>query len=387
MIAQHFFPSTDPSVQLIAAFGAFAAGFLMRPLGGVVFGHIGDRFGRKAALTISVLAMAIPTFCIGILPGYDDVGWWAPALLVVCRMVQGLSVGGEYTTSIVYLVEGAHPNRRGMAGSWSGVGATTGVLLGSAVGALTTTLLQDNLEALHTWGWRLPFLLGLGVGLGGLMVRRGLPESPPAPPESGRLPLVEAFVTEWRAILQVIGLNLLNGVGFYLIFVYLVTFMTQMAKLPEPEALDVNTFNMVVLLIVVLLGGWLSDRHGRKPVLLFGGVGVLMLAWPMFWLLHHDNAWLGLIGQFGLAVFAGLFLGVIPVTMVEAFPAKVRCSAISVGYNICLGLLGGTAPMVATFLIATTGYALSPAFYLMAAAAISVGVVLTLRETSRDPLK
>jgi MHS family proline/betaine transporter-like MFS transporter len=387
VIAQHFFPSTDPSVQLIAAFGAFAAGFLMRPLGGVVFGHIGDRFGRKAALTISVLAMAIPTFCIGILPGYDDVGWWAPALLVVCRMVQGLSVGGEYTTSIVYLVEGAHPNRRGMAGSWSGVGATTGVLLGSAVGALTTTLLQDNLEALHTWGWRLPFLLGLGVGLGGLMVRRGLPESPPAPPESGRLPLVEAFVTEWRAILQVIGLNLLNGVGFYLIFVYLVTFMTQMAKLPEPEALDVNTFNMVVLLIVVLLGGWLSDRHGRKPVLLFGGVGVLMLAWPMFWLLHHDNAWLGLIGQFGLAVFAGLFLGVIPVTMVEAFPAKVRCSAISVGYNICLGLLGGTAPMVATFLIATTGYALSPAFYLMAAAAISVGVVLTLRETSRDPLK
>src|SRR5262249_40206209 len=163
MIGRHFFPSDDPATSLIAAFGVFAAGFLMRPLGGVVFGHIGDRIGRKAALTISVLAMAIPTFLIGVLPGHAVLGPAAPLLLVILRMVQGLSVGGEYTTSIVFLVEGAGKNNHGFAGSWSGFGAVGGILLGSAIGALVTSTLST--EAIHSWGWRLPFLAGLAVGV------------------------------------------------------------------------------------------------------------------------------------------------------------------------------------------------------------------------------
>jgi MHS family proline/betaine transporter-like MFS transporter len=175
-IGRHFFPSEDATTSLIAAFGVFAAGFLMRPLGGVVFGHIGDHVGRKAALTISVLAMAIPTFLIGILPGYAVLGPTAAVLLVILRMVQGLSVGGEYTTSIVFLVEGAGRNHRGFAGSWSGFGAVGGILLGSAVGALVTLTLPPG--EVGSWGWRLPFLAGLFVGLAGLYVRRHIPELP-----------------------------------------------------------------------------------------------------------------------------------------------------------------------------------------------------------------
>ena len=175
-IGDHFFPSTDKFTSLIAAFGVFAAGFLMRPLGAVVFGHIGDRVGRKAALTISVLAMAVPTFLIGLLPGYATLGPAAAVLLVLLRMLQGLSVGGEYTTSIVFLVEGAGRNQRGFAGSWSGFGAVGGILLGSAVGALLTATFPQ--EAVDRWGWRLPFIFSLFLlGIAG-WVRAQLVETP-----------------------------------------------------------------------------------------------------------------------------------------------------------------------------------------------------------------
>jgi MHS family proline/betaine transporter-like MFS transporter len=385
VIARHFFPASDPTTSLIAAFGAFAAGFLMRPLGGVVFGQIGDRLGRKAALTLSVLAMAIPTFLIGILPDHAVIGPAATMLLVLCRMVQGLSVGGEFTTSIVYLVEGAPPHRRGLAGSWSGFGATMGVLLGSAVAALTTSLLSET--ALHSWGWRVPFLVGLLVGLAGLLIRRGLPEPVSAEHAAAKLPVIESFVTEWRAMLQVVGLTVLQGAAFYLIFVYLVTWFEKEVHLWPKEALDINTFNMVILLAVTPVAGLLSDRFGRKPLLIAGALGLFLAAWPLFWLMHHPNAGAALGGQAGFAVLSALFMGVVPVTMVEAFPARVRCTAIAVGYNISLGLIGGTVPMVATFLIERTHEDLSPAYYLMATAAVSLLTVLTLRETSRRPLR
>src|SRR5262245_57149458 len=217
-IGRHFFPSSDATTSLIAAFGVFAAGFLMRPLGGVVFGHIGDHVGRTAALTISVLAMAIPTFLIGILPGHATLGATAAVLLVLLRMIQGLSVGGEYTTSIVFLVEGAGRNHRGFAGSWSGFGAVGGILLGSAVGAAVAQILPS--DDVQSWGWRLPFLAGLFVGLAGLFVRRHIPEvSKPKGHECKRSPVWEALQSHWRVILRIALLNVINGVGFYIAFV------------------------------------------------------------------------------------------------------------------------------------------------------------------------
>jgi MFS transporter, MHS family, proline/betaine transporter len=382
-IGRHFFPSEDATTSLIAAFGVFAAGFLMRPLGGVVFGHIGDRVGRKAALTISVVAMAVPTFLIGILPDDATLGPAAAVLLVILRMIQGLSVGGEYTTSIIFLVEGAGRKHRGFAGSWSGFGAVGGILLGSAVGALVTlTLSQDEVDR---WGWRLPFLVGLPVGLAGLYVRRHIPEvRQPAGHARGRSPVWEALRSHWRTILRIGLLNVINGVGFYVAFVFLVTYMQTIGGLSEAAALEINTVNMLVLLGIVPLAGWLSDRVGRKPLLVAGIGGLLVLSWPLFWALHHPSSasW-NFVGQLGFSVCIGLFGGVLPVTMVEATPRAVRCSAISVGYNLCVGVLGGLSPLVATWLIRRTHDDLSPAYYVMAAALISLAATVTLPDRSR----
>jgi MHS family proline/betaine transporter-like MFS transporter len=382
-IGQHFFPSDDAATSLIAAFGVFAAGFLMRPLGGIVFGHIGDRVGRTAALTISVLAMAIPTFLIGILPGYATLGPTAAVLLVILRMIQGLSVGGEYTTSIVFLVEGAGRNHRGFAGSWSGFGAIGGILVGSAVGALVT--LTFSADEIAHWGWRLPFLAGLFVGLAGLYVRRHIPELPvPKVQAIGRSPVWEAVRSEWPTVVRIGLLNVINGVGFYVAFVFLVTYMQTIGGLTEAEALEINTVNMAILLALFPLAGWLSDRVGRKALLVAGVGGLLLFAWPLFWALHHPSsaAW-NFAGQLGFSILFGLYGGALPAAMVEATPRAVRCSAISVGYNLVVGVLGGTAPLVAAWLIQRTHDDLAPAYYVMVAALISLVVALRLPEPSR----
>ena len=377
-IGRHFFPSADPFTSLIAAFGVFAAGFLMRPLGGALFGHIGDHVGRRAALTISVLAMAIPTFLIGVLPGYAVLGPTAAVLLVILRMIQGLSVGGEYTTSIVFLVEGAGRNHRGFAGSWSGFGATGGMLLGSAVGALVTLTLSRGEVA--SWGWRLPFLAGLFVGLAGLYIRRHIPELPhPKVDSDAGSPVWQAVRTHWGTILRIGLVNVINGVGFYIAFVFVVTYMQRIGKLSQAAALEINTVNMIALLAMFPVAGWLSDRMGRKALLVAGIGGLLVLSWPLFWALHHPSSvsW-NFAGQLGFAVLIGLFGGALPVTMVETTPREVRCSAISVGYNLAVGVLGGMTPLVATWLMQRTRDDLAPAYYIMAAALVSLVIAVSL---------
>jgi MHS family proline/betaine transporter-like MFS transporter len=278
----------------------------------------------------------------------------------------------------VFLVEGARPGRRGLAGSWSTVGAVAGTLLGSAVGGAISLVLPE--ESVHSWGWRVPFILGLGVGLAGLYIREHLPE-----PQAGakkepasKSPVMEAFRNEWRAMLKIAGLNVLGAVGFYTAFVYVVTYMEKVAHLSTGAALDINSLNMLVLLVMIPLGGALSDRVGRRALLLYAALGMLVLAWPLFWLMAHPQVVLVFLGQLGFALLMGAFIGVIPATMVEAFPARVRCSAVSIGYNLCLGIIGGTTPLVATWLIERTHDDLSPAFYVMAAAAVSLVVILQL---------
>jgi MHS family proline/betaine transporter-like MFS transporter len=369
-IGRHFFPAEDKTASLISAFGVFAAGFLMRPLGGVVFGHVGDRFGRNAALISSVLAMAVPTVLIGLLPGYDALGPAAAVLLVFLRMLQGLAVGGEFTTSIVYLIEAAPPGRRGRLGSWGPFGATAGILLGSGVGALAAEILDP--ADLAAWGWRIPFLVGLPLALIGLGTRRHLPEpAAPAGPKAVGLPLFDAVRTEWRAILRVAALNAVVAVGFYLAFVYAVTWLEVYAHLGPASALDINTASMVVLLLAIPAGGALSDRYGRRPLLVGPAAATALLAVPLFRLMHTGVPGLVFAGQAGFAVLIGLFAGANPAAMAEAVPARVRCTAVSVAYNLCVGLLGGLTPMAATVLIEWTHDDLSPAFALAASAVVS----------------
>ena len=386
IIGVQFFPSSNRLSSLIASFGVFAAGFLMRPIGSLVFGHIGDRVGRKTALTMSVAAMALPTFLIGLLPTYQQVGVAAPVALTVLRLVQGLSVGGEYTTSFIFLVERAPPQRRGLLGSWGPFGVAGGLLLGSGIGTLLTSLLDP--QAVSDWGWRLPFCFGIAVGLTGLYIRRNLAEPAPDAGVTGlsHSPLVEAFRLQWRKILQVIGFNVVSAISFYLCFIYVTSWLRQAEHLSATTAFDINTAAIALLLLLIPLAGTLSDRVGRKPVLIAGAGGLLVSAWPLFWLMHHPTASLVLVGQLGFAALISALAGASPAALVEAFPRSARCTGLSVGYNFCMAVFGGTAPMVAVYTFEHTHDDLSAAYYLMAAALVSLTVFLGLRETVKAPL-
>jgi len=381
VIGRHFFPAQDAVSSLMAAFGVFAVGFLMRPFGSLVFGYIGDRRGRKAALTTSATLMAVPTFLIGLLPTYEDIGISASVLLVLMRLVQGLSVGGEYSTSAIFLVEASTAGHRGFLGSFVPFGSCAGVLLGSAVGAAVTTFLDPS--ALASWAWRVPFLIGLGVGLAGLYLRRDLATETVVSVSGNNIvsPVREAFRTEWHTIARLVALCTVGAVGFYMCFVYVTTYLRQIDHLAQSTALDINTISIAVLLLLVAPIGALSDRIGRKPVLLAATGGMVVLAWPLFWMIHHPDFSVILLGQIGFAVLSACFWSTIPATMVELVPQRVRCTVVSLGYNTCLAVLGGLTPMVAVYTIHRSHDDLSPAFLLMAAGAISLCVVVGLRET------
>ena len=381
-IGRTFFPSASPVAQVLAAFSIFAVGFLLRPVGGALLGHIGDRLGRRTALTVSVMAMAIPTFLVGVLPGYATLGIAAPILLTVLRMLQGLSVGGEYTTSIVFMVENARPGRRGVVGAMANCGSVAGILAGSATGALLATVLPE--AALENWGWRIPFVLGLLVGLAGFLLRHGLEEAP-APRPLGS-PLGAVLTRHRHLLLRLAGLAVFNAIGFYVMFVYAVSWLQLVDGVSPARALDINTISMVVLLPVMLAMGWLSDRVGRRPVMMGAAVLAVVAAWPLFWLMHGPTPAMELAGQLGFVLALGAYMGCQPAMMVEAAPAEVRCTAIALGFNVTMGILGGVSPLVATWLVERTGNDYSPAFMVMAAGLASLLALTTFRETYRAPL-
>ncbi|HSD34608.1 MAG TPA: MFS transporter [Alphaproteobacteria bacterium] len=377
-----YFPTHDPRTSLLAAFGVFAVGFLMRPLGAVLFGHIGDRVGRGPALLWSVIAMAVPTFAIGVLPTYAEIGVAASVLMLLCRILQGLAVGGEYTSSAVFLAETAEPNKRGAASAWAPFGAVAGILLGSAVGAAIMNAMP--LEDVVAWGWRIPFLLGVVVGFVGFLLRRRMPFDKPA--ATAGFPLVKALREHPAQMLQVIGISLVNAIAFYLIFVYIIAWLKLAADVGASIALQINSFSMAVLLAVILAMSRLSDRVGRKPILVGAAVGLLVLSWPLMALMQTGSIPLVILGQAGFALLIGSYGSVNPIAICEIFPREVRCSAVSTAYNITFGIAGGTAPAVATWLMTWTGHAMVPALYIMAGAAISAVAALSVHERSRQAI-
>ncbi|HSR76837.1 MAG TPA: MFS transporter [Xanthobacteraceae bacterium] len=378
-IGRQFFRQEDPVAQLLSAFGVFAVGYLIRPIGGALVGHIGDRYGRRTALTFSVTAMAIPTFLIGLLPGYATLGLLAPIALTLLRLVQGLSVGGEY---MVFLVETAPEGRRGLLGALTACASAAGILLGSAVGAGFAASMSE--AALASWGWRLPFLLGLAVGIAGYVLRRRMLETAPAARRK-RAPIVETLRDHWRTVLGFAGLSAFNAAGFYVAFVYLVSWLQNADGIPPSRALEINTFSMAVLLPMVIAAGALSDRFGRKPLLMLACVLGFVGAVPLFLLLNHPSALLAQLGQLGFVLIVGLYGGILPVVLVEAAPASVRCTAVSLGYNICVGVVGGLSPLMAAWLVHRTGDEIAPAFLIMAAAAVTFAAIMRFRETYRAP--
>lgn len=381
-IGNLYFPTEDPRTSLLAAFGVFAVGFLMRPLGAVLFGHIGDRVGRGPALLWSVIAMAVPTFVIGVLPTYAQIGVAASLLMLLCRIMQGLAVGGEYTSSAVFLAETADPKKRGAASAWAPFGAVAGILLGSAVGALVLNTMP--LEDVVAWGWRIPFLLGVVVGGVGFLLRRRMPFDQPAA-KSG-FPLLRALREHPVQMLQVIGISLVNAIGFYLIFVYIIAWLKLAADLRASIALQINSFSMMVLLVVILGASRLSDRIGRKPILVGASIGLLLFSWPLMALMQTGQIPLVILGQLGFAFLIGAYGAVNPIAICEIFPRNVRCSAVSTAYNITVGVAGGTAPAIATWLMGWTGHLMVPAMYIMVGAVISAVAALSVHESLRQAI-
>ena len=377
-IGHHFFPAGNPTASLLAAFGTFAAGFIMRPVGGALFGWVGDKFGRKQALIWSVLAMAFPSFFIGVLPGTETIGVAAPILLLFFRLLQGLAVGGEYGASAVFLVEGAEPGRRGWMGSWAPVGAFTGTLLGSAAGAIVNAFLSP--EDVLAWGWRIPFIVGLVVGLGAIAIRRYYVERVPHQPPA-RSPLGEAFRSHWKAILHLVALVSGLSVGFYTTFVYSATWLAQVAQVPARTALGINTLAMGLSLVASLMAGALSDRIGRRPVLLAWGGALALLAYPLMALMARGETGGIMVGQIGLALLVAAGSGALPATMAELAPWRVRCTVLSVAHNLGMALLGGTTPLVGAWLVARSGAPLAPAVYLAAAGVVSFIAAIFLPRT------
>jgi len=389
IISGLFFPGDDSTASLIATYGVFAAGFLMRPLGSAVFGWMGDTIGRSQTMLVSVIMMALPTFLLGCLPTYESVGVWAAVLLVLIRLVQGLSVGGEFSSSVTYMVETADRDRRGFAGSWANIGSMTGMLLGSGVAALVTTALSS--ASVSDWGWRLPFLFGGLIGGTSIVLRMRLPQSEHFNKHhSDRCktsPLLQAFTTNRREMIQAILFASAYGVIFYIPVVYMPEWLHSQGGMARDLALQINTAATAFLLVLIPIAGWVSDRYVRRTHFIGGAMLVLaLIAMPLFLWFAGTGFSGAVIAQFSFAALLAVPLGTAPAMFVELFPASDRLSGYSVAYNLGLGVIGGATPMFATWLIQFSGSATAPAAWLAIVALVAFGVMLWIHDRSREPL-
>lgn len=386
MIAAKFFPGTDPTASLLAAFAAYGVGFLARPLGGIIIGRMGDVRGRKAALVLTIFMMAVGTIGIGLLPSYETIGVWAPILLVALRIVQGIAAGGEWGTSTAFIIEWAPPTRRGFFGSFQQVSTAGGSLLGSATAALLTTLLTR--EQMLDWGWRLPFILGMVLLFVGVYIRRNVDETPSF--EATRAAPVGAPVVSGAGLgALAFGFTIFWTVAYYTLLAWMPTFTQKYAGLTPSQALWSNTVGLIAMVIAIPMWGALSDRVGRRPLLLASTISIGVLVWPLFSLMANIGGIAVVMPiQILLGVLLALYSGPGPAAISEIFPTHLRSTWMSAGYTLAVAVFGGFAPFMATWLIGATGSPLAPTYlYLIPAALISMIVVLRLKETSGRPLR
>lgn len=388
-IGHVFFPSESDSASLLSSFAAFAVAFLVRPLGGFFFGPLGDRIGRTRVLAITIITMSAGTLAVGLLPGYAEIGVWAPIALVAARLVQGFSAGGEYGGAATFAVENSPDDRRGFLASW----LDFGTLSGYSIGALIVTALTLTLppEAMTSWGWRVPFLLAGPIGLFGLYLRLKLEDGPAwqqvsLDDEVPHAPIRETVRDNWRLILLCIGLVLILNVAYYEVLSYLPSYLTEELGIPGSTALFAIVGVMLGMMIFAPMLGHLSDKIGRRLVLAAACVGFITLSWPAFSLMQTGSTLALVAGLAILGLLTVMLAGIMPSTLPAIFPTRTRYTGFAIAYNLSTSLFGGTAPFVVQWLLSTTGNRHMPAYYLMGAAAIALIPVAIMRESAGVPL-
>jgi MFS transporter, MHS family, proline/betaine transporter len=386
IIAQHFLPDSD--IRDILTFAVFAAGFIVRPLGGIFFGHIGDRLGRRTALVIGILTMAIPTAGIGLLPSYESIGILAPILLVIIRLVQGFSLGGEFSGCIAYIVEHAPLKHRGLAGSASFISMCAGMLFGVATANSCSYFMEA--EDLVSWGWRLPFIAGLFIGGVGLYIRSHLSESPlyKAAKQSGGLsptPLYETIVKYWLQLIIAIGIYVTVTAPFYTATVFIENFMKNIGYDCTQSAI-VASIILVTMIIVLPISAAISDKIGRRPVLVGGILLIITLTYPIFIALGSMNYQAAVISQIVFASIIAFYMGPVPTLLVEIFPTRVRFTGVALSYNLSAAIFGGSAPMIGMMLVKFTGDRYAISYYLITLAIISLFILRYYKETYHKDL-
>lgn len=384
-----FFPNFDETTGTIFSFATYAIGFFARPLGGVICGHYGDRIGRKSMLVTTLMMMGLATFAIGLLPTYETAGILAPALLVFLRFVQGLGVGGEWAGAVLMVVEHAKEEKRGMYASWVQAGVPAGMLLSTGVMSLFNLMPQ---ESFFSWGWRVPFLLGILLTGIGFFIRMQVLESPvfeqskkekPSP----KMPVLEVLKTHPRNVLLAMGARLAENAFFYIFTIWVLTYVTQKFGLPQSTPLNGVLLGSAVQLVTIPWFGAVSDRFGRRPVYLGGAFFLVLLAFPFFWLVDTQNTalvWtaiiLGMIGHSAMYGPQAAFFS-------ELFGTRTRYTGTSLGYQLASPLAGGLAPLIATALLEWSNNEPWPiAVYLIVMGGITIACVLIAAETNRKSL-
>lgn len=399
-LGQVFFPSEsgNPTAQLLSTFAAFAAAFLIRPIGGMVFGPLGDRIGRQKVLALTMIMMAAGTFAIGLIPSYASIGPWAPALLLVARLVQGFSTGGEYGGASTFIAEHAPDKRRGFLGSWLEFGTLAGYVGGAGLVTLMTALLSH--EALLSWGWRVPFLIAGPMGVIGLYMRLKLEETPAFAQmeeraaakqkrrreQAKKIGIREMILGQWRAMVLCVGLVLVFNITDYMMLSYMPSYLTSELKYDATHGLLLVLCAMVLMMCVQPFVGRLTDRVGRRPVIAAGCVGFLLLSVPALLLIRQGSPVAVALGLATLGLLLVCFTATMPSTLPALFPTRVRYGCLSIGFNVSVSIFGGTTPLIVTALIGATGDRTMPAYYMMAAAVIGGIAVFFTTESARRPL-
>jgi MFS transporter, MHS family, proline/betaine transporter len=388
-LAAVFFPPGDPTAALLSTFAIFAAAFFMRPLGGLFFGPLGDKIGRQRVLATVIILMSLSTFVIGLLPPYATIGVWAPLLLVIARCLQGFSAGGEFGGASTFLAEYSPDDRRGFLVSWLEFSTLIGFVLGSVLVLCLSTALSE--DALISWGWRIPFLLAGPLGIVGLYIRLRLEDTPEfkALQETGevsRSPFKETLVENWKQILQVGGLVIIQNIGFYVVLSYMTTYFQDPLGFSPTAASLSTTITLLVGMALIPPLGALSDRVGRKPLLLASCIGYAVLTYPLFLLLNTGNLFAAIVAHVALGALLAVFISTSIAALTELFPTRVRYGGFSIGYNFSVAIFGGSSPYLAQYLVSTTGNPLSPAFIVISGAVATLLVILTVRETAGTDL-